>query len=175
MIDMLSAITPSIAGHSVALRPISPADRDFLRRVYAGTRAEELALVDWDDAQKDAFLTMQFEAQHAYYQENYPRAAFGVILLDHQPIGRLYLDRRADEIRIIDIALLPEHRRRGIGLAFLEAILAEGARAGLLVTIHVERFNPAMRLYDRLGFQTIEDKGVYLLMEWSPRRAAHVG
>ncbi len=139
-------------------------------RVYASTRQEELVRVPWDEAQKSTFLKMQFDAQHWYYLENYPRAKFQIILREGVPIGRLYVDRRKKEIRIVDIALLPEYRRRGIGSALLKEILEEGRRINLPVTIHVEEFNPAMRLYDRLGFHKIEDKGVYHLMEWSPTR-----
>lgn len=158
---------------ALSLRPITADDRDLLYRVYASTREEELAGVDWDAGRKAAFLLMQFEAQHSYYQANYPGARFEVILLDGAPAGRLYLDRRAAEIRIVDIALLPAYRRRGLGSALLRAILAAGDEAGLPVTIHVERFNPAMRLYERLGFREVEDKGVYAFMSRPPGRREH--
>jgi ribosomal protein S18 acetylase RimI-like enzyme len=145
-------------------------DKPFLYRVYASTRAEELAVVDWSEAEKAAFLEQQFEAQHGYYQAQFPDAAFQVIERDGEPIGRLYLDRRAEEIRIIDIALLPAHRRAGIGGALLREILGEAAMTGKAVRIHVERNNPALGLYHRLGFREIDDQGVYLLMERSPAR-----
>ena len=135
---------------------------------HAACCAAELALLDWDDGQKETFLKMQFAAQHQFYQEQFPQAEFRVILLDHEPIGRLYIDRTKDEIRLIDIALLPPHRNKGIGNSILKDILAEGGRAGLPVQIHVERFNRALRLYERLGFREIGDNSVYYLMEWSP-------
>jgi ribosomal protein S18 acetylase RimI-like enzyme len=156
---------------ALTLRPITNEDRDLLYRIYASTRAEELAQVAWDEAQKAAFLQMQFDAQHSYYHENYPNAQFQVIMLNGAPAGRLYLDRRAREIRIVDIALLPEYRNRGIGSALLHEIVAEGQHAGLPVTIHVECFNPALRLYERLGFRKVEDKGVYYFMEKPPGRS----
>lgn len=153
----------------ITLRPITPEDMDFLCQVYTSTRQEEMALVtDWSEAQKAAFLQMQFNAQHAHYAEHYPRAQFEIILLDGTPIGRLYVDRRVKEIRIVDITLLPEYRNRGIGSGFLKEIMNEGTQTGLPITIHVEMFNPALRLYDRLGFRRIADHGVYYLMEWSP-------
>jgi ribosomal protein S18 acetylase RimI-like enzyme len=152
----------------ISLLPITPEDMDFLYRVYASTRTEELALVDWPEAQKTAFLQMQFNAQTAHYAEHYPNAQFQIILLEGTPIGRLYVDRWVKEIRIVDISLLPEYRNRGIGSGLLKEILNEGAQAGLPVTIHVEMFNPALRLYDRLGFRHIDDHGVYYLMEWKP-------
>src|SRR5262245_6692545 len=153
---------------TLTLRPSTNDDRDLLYRIYASTRAEELAQVDWDEAQKAAFLRMQFDAQHSYYHENYPNAQFQVIMLGGDPAGRLYLDRRSAEIRIVDIALLPEYRNHGIGSTLLRDILEEGQRAGLPVTIHVESFNPALRLYQRLGFRMVEDKGVYYFMEKLP-------
>jgi ribosomal protein S18 acetylase RimI-like enzyme len=154
---------------AITLRPITSEDMDFLCQVYASTRQEEMALVtEWSQAQKTAFLQMQFNAQHAYYAEQYARAQFEIILLEGTPIGRLYVDRRMKEIRIVDISLLPDYRRRGIGSGLLKEILNEGAQASLPVTIHVEMFNPALRLYDRLGFHRIAEHGVYYLMEWKP-------
>ena len=153
---------------SITLRPIRPEDEDFLSRVYASTRLDELAPLGWSQDQVDAFLQMQFTAQHKYYQEHFTDANFDIILLDNQRIGRLYLDRREDEIRIIDIALLPEYRNAGIGSALLKDILAEATAASKAVRIHVEKFNPALRLYKRLGFYQINDTGVYFLLEWSP-------
>jgi len=155
-------------GMHLALRPISPADLGFLYRVYASTRQEELAVLDWSDAQKAAFLKLQFEAQHRFYTENFPGAAFSILTYQGDAVGRLYLERRQDEIRIIDIALLPEFRNQGIGTTCLKTILAAGEESGLPVRIHVEQNNPAMRLYDRLGFQKVGENGVYFLMEKPP-------
>jgi ribosomal protein S18 acetylase RimI-like enzyme len=152
----------------VAFRLIQDEDLEFLYQVYASTREEELAPVPWTDDEKEAFLRGQFHAQHVHYQQHYAQARFEVVLAGGQPVGRLYVDRREDEIRIVDIALLPEHRGAGIGGAILKDLLAEGAEAGKPVRIHVERNNPAMRFYRRLGFTQIGDAGVYFLMEWSP-------
>jgi GNAT superfamily N-acetyltransferase len=163
----IQTIAATLASQGITLRPIGASDMDFLYRVYAGTRAEELAVTHWSDAQKEAFLISQFNAQHAYYQEHYAGAAFQIILLEGQPIGRLYMAHCPGELRIVDIALLAEHRGHGHGSAILTAILNEGRRLSLPVRVHVERFNPAMRLYTRLGFRQIADKGVYYLMERS--------
>ena len=124
----------------------------------------------WDDAQKDAFLRMQFDAQDAWWREHYAQASFDVILVGGEPVGRLYVHRGEREIRIVDVALLPEHRGNGVGTRLLEGLLAEGDAAGKSVTIHVERMNPALRLYERLGFAVTEDKGVYLFLERLPVR-----
>jgi ribosomal protein S18 acetylase RimI-like enzyme len=153
---------------SIHLRAIAPEDEESLFAVYSSTRADEMQLVDWEKTQKETFLRMQFNAQTQYYIQNYPGAEFQIIQLEEQPIGRLYIHRRENEIRIMDISLLPEHRGRGIGSSLLNKILAEAANNHLPVTIHVEQFNPAMRLYERLGFCLSEERGVYFLMKWSP-------
>ena len=154
---------------AITLRAAEPGERELLYRVYASTRTEELAVVPWDDVQKDAFLRMQFDAQDAWYREHYAGASFDVIVADGKPAGRLYVNRGRSEIRIVDIALLPEYRGNGIGTSLLRNLLAEADAAGKRLTIHVERFNPALRLYERLGFSVAEDKGVYLLLERQPR------
>jgi ribosomal protein S18 acetylase RimI-like enzyme len=159
---------PAATVFRIGLRAATPQDEPFLHAVYASTRADELALVDWDDNQKAAFVQMQFSAQHQYYHEHFVGATYQVILCDGAPAGRLYLGRWPEEIRIIDIALLPEYRNRGTGSFLLEQILTEAAQARKRVTIHVERNNPALRLYTRLGFRPLADEGVYLLMEWTP-------
>jgi ribosomal protein S18 acetylase RimI-like enzyme len=152
----------------ITFRPITSADHPFLQQLYASTREEEMAMVDWDDRQKEAFLQMQFNAQHQYYQANYTQTAFQIILRHGEPIGRLYVARWEQEIRIVDLALLPGHRDRGIGSQILKDLLAEGKQQKLPVRIHVEQYNRALRLYDRLGFQKIGEHGVYWLMEACP-------
>lgn len=153
----------------IVLRPITDNDLEFLYELYASTREEELSVVPWeDDAQKENFLRMQFQAQHAHYQEHFADAKFDVIEVDGQPAGRLYLQRGDDAHRIIDIALLPIHRRKGIGGKLMQEILDDASAAKLPVRIHVEHNNPAMHLYQRLGFAKIDDTGVYYLMERLP-------
>jgi len=142
---------------------------ELLLRVYRSTREEELAMiVDWSAEQKDAFIRQQFDAQHTWYQEHYVGAVFQVILVDGLPAGRFYVHRRPKEIRLVDIAFLPEFRSGGLGTSILRDLLAEAEGAGKPVTIHVEVYNPALRLYERLGFRPIEERGPYRLMEWRP-------
>ena len=150
----------------VTLRPVADDDREFLRRLYASTREEELAAVtEWSAEQKEAFLTQQFEAQHHHYTTYYTGASFDLVLEHGEPIGRLYVSRWDREIRVVDVALVAHARGRGIGAALLGDLIAEGERTGKTVSIHVERFNPALRLYRRLGFREVEESGPYLLME----------
>jgi len=148
----------------ISLRPAGAGDERFLRQVYAGTRMEELAQVPWTIEQREAFLRMQFDAQNQDYRKNYPAASFDLILARGEPVGRLYVDRREKDIHIIDIALLPEHRNAGIGSALLRGLIAESVAVGKPLGIHVERFNRAQRLYQRLGFVPMEEGPIYLLM-----------
>jgi ribosomal protein S18 acetylase RimI-like enzyme len=157
------------------LRPALAEDRELLFSVYASTRAEELTAVSWTAAEKDTFLRQQFAAQDAHYREHYTGADFLVIEAAGVPAGRLYVARWPREVRIMDIALLPAYRRRGLGTAILADLLAEATATGKTASIHVERHNPALRLYERLGFHTAADRGVYLLLERSPAGAPAAG
>ena len=151
----------------IALRPAQEDDLPFLYRVYASTRQEELALVDWDEAQKEWFLRMQFDLRTRSYAQAVPEADCQVILRDGHPIGRLMVNRAPDQILLVDIALLPEHRNAGIGTALVKTVLSEAASAGKPVVLHVEKFNRARSLYERLGFSIFERSDVYLEMRWS--------
>lgn len=152
---------------SVQLRTVEPDDQELLYSIYASTRTQELSHTDWNDSQKTAFLRMQFDAQDQYYKSEYENPQFQIILFAGEPAGRLYLHPRPTEIRIMDITLLPAFRRKGIGTFLLKQILSQASAQNKSVTIHVEIFNPALRLYERLGFAKKADRGVYHLMEWS--------
>ncbi|MEY2562616.1 MAG: hypothetical protein QOH88_809 [Verrucomicrobiota bacterium] len=153
---------------SLRLRPITPEDEPFLLRLFASTRADELALTNWSEEQKVAFCRMQFTAQSAHYQKHYGDASFDIIERSGVAAGRLLVWRSGKEMLIVDIALLPEHRGAGLGTNLLRELQEEAKEAGKPLTIHVEKYNPALRLYERLGFQRIEEQPVYLLMEWRP-------
>jgi GNAT superfamily N-acetyltransferase len=153
---------------TIALRPETEADEDFLRRLYASARAGEMALVPWPDEQKAAFLNQQFDLQRHHYRTYYPDAERLVVSIDGRPAGRRYLHRGEEFFLLMDICLLPEYRGRGLGRRLLEALLAEAGAAGKPVRLHVERFNPARNLYARLGFTLIEERSIHRLMEWRP-------
>jgi ribosomal protein S18 acetylase RimI-like enzyme len=150
------------------LRPVTDQDRDFLCTVYTHTRLEELSVTDWSDDKKAAFCRMQFEAQTQHYHTHYPTAQYFIIEHDGQPVGRLYVDRWTKEIRIMDIALLPGRRNHGIGTQLLNTLIEESTASGKLLSIHVEKFNPALRLYERLGFKIAGEENVYWRLERPP-------
>jgi ribosomal protein S18 acetylase RimI-like enzyme len=154
--------------NALALRPILPEDREFLLSVYASTRTDELEIVPWSEAEKAAFLRQQFDAQTAYWDEQYPEAERSMIEIDGAPAGRLYVQRWPKEIRLVDIALLPAFRRHGAATELIQGLFSEASERNVPLTIHVEIFNPARALYERLGFVSKGDRGMYMLMEWRP-------
>jgi ribosomal protein S18 acetylase RimI-like enzyme len=156
------------AAPAVSLRPATAADRDFLLGVYASTREPELAQVPFSAAEKAAFLEQQFTAQSLHYERHYTDTSFDLVLIDGEPAGRLIVGRWPTEVRVVDIALLPEFRGRGAGELLMRRVIAEAEEGGVKASIHVERENPALRFYQRLGFVTVEEKGVHLLMERPP-------
>jgi ribosomal protein S18 acetylase RimI-like enzyme len=148
----------------IELRPATHEDRDFLRELYASTRARELAPVPWTDAEKDAFVAAQFDAQDAAYRGAYPDGEFLVVLEQGKPLGRLYVGRLPGELRVIDVTLIPAQRGQGIGTALMRWVIGRADHDGLTATLHVEPWNPAKRLYERLGFATVELRGIYEFM-----------
>jgi len=155
---------------AVTLRPVRENDENFLLELYASTRAEELAITPWSPDQKQEFLRMQFDAQTRYYRQAFPEMDYRIVIHDGVPAGRFIVLRREDELRLLDISLLPEHRNAGIGNMLIQMLLDEAKGLDKAVRIHVERFNRALRLYERLGFGPVADQGVYVLMEWNPKR-----
>ena len=163
------AMSDDSAAGTVVLRPAGLGDRGFLADLYAGVRAAEMAPVPWPEQAKREFLQHQFELQDSYYRLNYPGADFWVIERNGAPIGRIYIYRTPRDIRLMDVSLLPEARGQGIGSALLGELIEESDRTGATITLHVEAENPVMRLYHRLGFQHLEDRGVYQFLGRSPR------
>jgi len=151
----------------LTFRPIADTDLAFLARLFASTRADELAATPMTDAQKAAFLDSQFRAQHVHFEKHYSHAQRSVVMGGGNDIGRLYIERGPTRHAIIDIALLPECRGQGAGEVLLRDVMDEAAAAGKGVSTYVEKHNPAMRLYQRLGFVSEEDNGVYDLMCWT--------
>jgi ribosomal protein S18 acetylase RimI-like enzyme len=152
-------------------RSMTDADLPFLFSLYASTRAREVAATGWPPEAQLQFLRGQFDAQHHHYTTYYPDAEWLVVEHDGRAVGRLYVEEWPSQLRIIDIALVPEAQSQGFGSALLADIFTRARTATKKVSIHVEKNNPAMRLYERLGFAKAEDKGIYDLLEWSPEAA----
>jgi ribosomal protein S18 acetylase RimI-like enzyme len=167
--DLEFAPDPAMIALGLSVRREQPEDANFLRDLYISLRWEELAEVAaWGEAEKIAFLTQQFAAQRMHYAKAYAAAEFLIIEAQGQAAGRIAIYRGVRDIRVVDIGLLPPYRSRGYGSAILKCLFLEGTASGRAVSVHVEVFNPAQRLYQRLGFREIGENGPYKLMEWRP-------
>jgi len=153
---------------ALTFRPATRADDDFLFRLYASTRAEEMAATDWSPAQQEIFLRMQYTARQRSYHTAFARAEHSVISDGQFAIGAWIVDRTREEVRLVDIAVVPEHRSRGLGHRLLERLMAEARAAEKPLRLQVLKTNPAIRLYTRLGFTPTRDSGFHVQMEWTP-------
>ena len=152
--------------NGITLRPVTPDDTDFVLELYASTRGD-LADMQCDAVTRAQLIRMQCHAQQQHYRAAYPRAEVSLVLdAEGRRVGRIYVDRSPHEIRLVDISLLPQYRRRGIGQKLLQALMEEGERAGLPVRLSVMAGNPAGQLYQRLGFAPGLMRGAHQQMEW---------
>jgi len=152
---------------TISVRPVEPDDQPFLLQLYESTRAAEMALVPWSPEQQQAFIGMQFTAQQDHYRKRYPAAAHEIILGHQQPIGQIFVARLENEIRIVDLILMPDQRNAGVGSFLLRRLLEEAASTGKVVRIYVEEFNPSLRLFERMGFKQIAQENMHMLLEWT--------
>jgi len=160
--------SPSLPERGIELRPVNSADAALLLELYASTRSEEMALVPWTPEQRHAFIEMQFRAQQDHYTQFYPQATHDIVLENGRPVGRLYVERLDQEIKIIDVTVLPAERNAGIGSYLMRTLLAEAARLGKTVGIYVESFNPSLAFFKRLGFVETEQSGIHLYLRCFP-------
>lgn len=157
----------SLNPEEVSLRPITKDDKEFLYKVYAGTRDEEMAMIGWTEEEKEKFLRSQFESQQNHYKFYYAKARFDIILYRNQPVGYMYVDRGAKEILGVDIAVLPEYRSKGIGGLLIRDLLMEAEEKGVPFNIQVLKQNTkALKLYERMGFVYTGDTGLHFQMKW---------
>lgn len=160
--------TPDNRAPAITLRAVEPEDEPFLFRVYASTRADEMAVSGWDASQQEAFLRLQFRAQTLAYGAQFPDADHRIILDRDHLIGRILIARTESEIRLVDITLLPEQRGAGIGTTLIRNLQREAAMAGQAVRLRVMKTNRAARLYQRLGFTKTDESSIHFQMEWHP-------
>jgi len=147
----------------VSLRSATPDDEGFLLKLFGSTRIDEFKFLA-DANQIDALIGMQFNLQRRQYEAGYPDAEHNIILSDGQPVGRIFVDEGAREIALVDVALIPEFRNKGIGRYLLDLLLARAAAVKKPVRLHVSKLNPARRLYERLGFSVVSEDGMYFEM-----------
>ena len=154
----------NLADSALSERLVSPDDADFQFLVYAASRAEEMAAWAWPPAQQDSFLRMQFRARAQSYAVAYPAQPYSVLLCNGASAGTAIVWRDA-QFRLVDIALLPEFRNRGLGTFWISRLIREAELAAVPLRFHVLHGNRAALLYRRLGFVAKSDGGMYVEME----------
>jgi GNAT superfamily N-acetyltransferase len=156
------------SAESIAFRPVTNADEEFLLELYKSSRGDDLRGLGWDEDRISEFLTLQHEAQQHFYQTDNQDAVDEMILIDDQPAGRLIVERREKEIRCIDLSLLPAYRNAGLGTLLVGKLQAEARQSKRPLRLQVIRFNRAVNLFERLGFVRSSETGTHFQMEWQP-------
>jgi GNAT superfamily N-acetyltransferase len=175
-VDVKSIQLTLPGGETLKLRRVTASDEPFLLSVYASTRAEELAQAEWAEGQKEAFVKWQFDLQRSEYETRFPDAEYALILIDDEPAGRFWIGRDDEQIRLLDIALLPQFQNRGAGTLLLRLLIKEAEQAKKALRHMVFTLNnDAHRFYERLGFTIIDDLGAYKHMEWKSEPPAVAG
>lgn len=156
---------------SLVFRPVRPADRAFLLRLYTEVR-DDLAALPLPEAGRRQMIEMQFLAQDRAYAQTWPGASHDIVVAEGRDVGQLRLNRGTEALHSVDLSLLAAARGQGIGTRILHGMQAEAAQRGLPVRLSVMRGNPAADLYRRTGFVQTGDMGTHLVMEWRPQGCA---
>jgi ribosomal protein S18 acetylase RimI-like enzyme len=155
-----------MAEESITLRPATEDDRDFLLALYKSSRGDDLRGLSWEEERINEFLEMQYEAHQIFLANDHPNLQDQIVLVDGASVGHLAVEQRAEEIRLVDVSLVPEHRQRGTGTLLIQELQAQAAAAQRPLRLQVIRFNRAVTLFERLGFRRTSETGTHFQMEW---------
>jgi GNAT superfamily N-acetyltransferase len=162
-------MTAADNAQAISFRPVTAGDEEILLEIYQSSRGDDLRGLGWAEDRIREFLAMQYEAQQRFFESEYKRADDDIILFEGKAAGRLIVERREHEIRCIDVALLPQHRNRGIGTLLIQRLQAEAASEKKPLRLQVIRFNRAVNLLERSGFMRVSETGTHFQLEWAPR------
>jgi ribosomal protein S18 acetylase RimI-like enzyme len=153
---------------TISLRPFRQDDQEFIFKLYVSTRLGEIAELGWSEGQKETFLRMQFEARYRSYESTYGKAEHHIVEQDGRPIGRVMVLWEREFVLLVDIALLGEYRQQGIGGRLVRELIEQCNRRSVPLRLQVSKTNPALRLYERLGFIRQAEDQMYIQMEHRP-------
>ncbi len=159
---------PANASPSVSIRPATAQDRELLLRIYASTRARELALVPWDAAQKSLFLRRQFAFQDQHYRTQFPDAEYSIVVHNGEDAGRIFITRDESRIHVLEFTILPEHRGRGVATEIVRRLKEEARGKALPLTTYLDQLSDSQAWLEKRGFTRISDEGIHYLMRWTP-------
>jgi ribosomal protein S18 acetylase RimI-like enzyme len=162
------AMSEADTTNSISLRPVSDDDAAFLVELYKSSRGDDLRGLGWDEDRIGEFLEMQYEAQQRFHANEYKKPVDQIVMWKSERVGRLIFESREHEIRCVDVAVLPRHRNAGIGAQLIRELQIEAKRQKKALRLQVIRFNRAIALFERLGFQRISETGTHFQMEWTP-------
>lgn len=149
------------------LRPARPEDEDFLFSLFVTSRERELAALPLPPEQAEPFARMQYRSQLAGFHHVHPDAVVLVVETGEGPVGRLVLEDRPGELWVVDLALMPGHRNAGLGAALLRRCMKRAVAERLVMRGSVTPYNPARRLYARLGIVELPaEGGATIPLEW---------
>jgi GNAT superfamily N-acetyltransferase len=154
---------------TLAVRPALPQDEVFLYELYVAIRGPLFAMAPITQTQREHLLRMQFRAQLSSYQQQFPNSCYHLVLLDSNPVGRLWVALAGDAFLLVDIAIHPSRQSKGLGTALVQRLQQEAQNAKLPIRSTVDRFNPgSLRFHQRLGFQIVREDQLQYYMEWRP-------
>ena len=157
-----------MAEESITLRPATEDDQDFLLELFKSSRGDDLRGLGWEEERIGEFLGMQYEAQQNFVRADHPKINDQIVLSEGTPVGHLAVEHRPNEFRLVDLALLPEHRNHGTGALLIQELQTQSAAARRPLRTQVIRYNRAVGLFERLGFRRTSETGTHFQMEWLP-------
>jgi GNAT superfamily N-acetyltransferase len=153
---------------SITLRPAVEEDQDFLLTLFKSSRGDDLRGLGWEEERIGEFLELQYEAHQNFLNADHPTLDDQIVLADGTPVGRLAIEQRPNEIRVVDMSLLPDYRNSGTGALLIQELQTQAAAAKRPLRCQVIRFNRAVVLFERLGFRRTSETGSHFQMEWMP-------
>jgi ribosomal protein S18 acetylase RimI-like enzyme len=153
----------------LTLRPARIDDQEFLYLLFYSVYLEKLHPVPMSEEEKKQLLDLMYQGFTQHYNSRAISSDDRLVLLNNESIGRIILLQTCEEIRLADLAILPQYRGRGIGSALISQVQTESVMSKRPIRLQVARFDRALRLYQRLGFYKTDAIGPYLHLEWSSK------
>jgi GNAT superfamily N-acetyltransferase len=146
----------------ISFRPARPEDFDYCAKLYFAGMERTIGQLGLDMA-----------AQATSFRQRWDLTQVRIITFDGSDIGWVQSTAQDDVHFLAQLFVDAPFQRQGIGTEAMNCIIAEAAREGRAVTLGVVKANPALRLYERLGFHVTheDDRKFYMRREPDPAAA----